>query len=66
MINHKTSTSLRCEYCSSEMYFSYPVFGIYTCSECNKKWQENGSKMVKCKCSESCTEYLRAPIEINN
>ena len=58
-MNKMISTSLRCEYCSNEMHFSYPVMGIFTCSECNKLWHDNGSKMVKCNCEESCTEYLR-------
>ena len=60
MINHNFSNFVSCESCSSRIEFPYPILhGNFTCSECNKLWHDNGSKMVKCNCEESCTEYLR-------
>ena len=59
-MNLKFGVILSCETCLNTMEFPYPILhGKYTCSECNKAWEQNGSKMVICNCEESCQEYAR-------
>jgi hypothetical protein len=60
MKKHNFSDVVYCETCSHGIEYQYPIlYGKYTCSECNKAWEKNGSKMVICNCEESCQEYTR-------
>lgn len=60
MNKHNFSDVVYCESCSNSISFPYPIlYGKYTCSECNKVWEQNGSKMARCNCEKSCQEYVR-------